>query len=112
MGQPERYLDAIRVALEALERETTIVQAVALTPRPTSWLRMLFVMSSCLSFDASDPLVVLLPALEEQLAASRHETEEACLQEVLLMEDRERMVVDRVWQGAGITLVALLLCTT
>jgi hypothetical protein len=34
-----------------------------------------------------------LPALEEQLATSRHETEEACLREILLMEDHERAVV-------------------
>jgi hypothetical protein len=35
----------------------------------------------------------LLPALEEQLAASHHLTEEACLEEVLLMEDHECTVV-------------------
>jgi hypothetical protein len=37
-----------------------------------------------------------LPALEEQLAVSRHETEEARLLEVLMMEDRKCVVVARV----------------
>jgi hypothetical protein len=41
-------------------------------------------------------LVFLLPALEEQLAASRQETKEAHLHEVLLMEDHERTLVDGV----------------
>ena len=68
---------------------------------------MLFVLLSSLSFTASDLLLVLLPALEEQLAASRHETEEARLWETLLMEDHERAVVARVWQGAGVALTAL-----
>ena len=58
--------------------------------------RMLFVLSSYLSFATSDLLVVLLPALEEQLATSHHETKEARLREVLLMEDHERAVVARV----------------
>jgi hypothetical protein len=38
-------------------------------------------------------LIILLPALEEQLVASRRETEEAHLWEFLLMEDHERVVV-------------------
>jgi hypothetical protein len=54
-------------------------------------------LSSYLTSAASDLLVVLLPALEEQLAASRHEMEEACLMEFLLMEDRERAVVAGIW---------------
>jgi hypothetical protein len=45
--------------------------------------------------------------LDEQLAASRHETEEARLQEVLLMEDCERTVVAGIYQGVNIALVAL-----
>jgi hypothetical protein len=40
-----------------------------------------------------------LPALEKQLAASCHEVEEVHLQEVLLMEDRERAVVAGICQG-------------
>ena len=45
--------------------------------------------------------------LEEQLAASSHEMEEARLREVLLMEDHKRAVVARVWQGANIALAVL-----
>jgi hypothetical protein len=37
-----------------------------------------------------------LPALEEQLAVSRHEMEEAHLWEVLMMEDRKCALVARV----------------
>jgi len=49
-------------------------------PRPISWVRVLSVLSSSyLTFVASDLLVVLLPALEEQLVASHHEMEEARL---------------------------------
>ena len=66
-------------------------------PRPASWVGALFVLLSYLLSMASDLPVVLLLVLEEQLVASRHETEEACLREVLLMEDRERAVVARVW---------------
>ena len=51
-------------------------------------------------------------ALEEQLAASRHETEEARLWEVLLMEDRECVFVAGIRQGADIALVALQLRTS
>lgn len=65
---------------------------------------MLFILSSCSSFAASDLLAVLLPALEEQQAASHHETEEARLREVLLMEDCECTVVAGVRQGASIAL--------
>ena len=43
-----------------------------------------------------DPLIVLLLALEEQLVASHHDTEEAHLREVLLMEDRKHAVVDGI----------------
>jgi hypothetical protein len=49
--------------------------------------------------------------LEEQLAASYHETEEARLREVLLMEDRERAVVAKIRQGASVALAALQLST-
>jgi N-acetylglutamate synthase-like GNAT family acetyltransferase len=38
-------------------------------------------------------LIILLPALEEQLVASRRETEEAHLREFLLMEDHKWVVV-------------------
>jgi hypothetical protein len=57
-------------------------------PRPMSWVRVLSILSSSYRTSAaSDLLVVLLLALEEQLAASRHKTEEAHLWEFLLMED-------------------------
>jgi hypothetical protein len=49
----------------------------------------------------------LFSVLEKQLAASRHEMEEA-----RLWEDRERVVVARIWQGAGVALAALLLRTS
>jgi hypothetical protein len=55
-------------------------------------------------------LPALLPVLKEQLVTSRHEVEEACLWEVLLMEDHERAVVAGIRQGAGIALAALQLC--
>jgi hypothetical protein len=48
-------------------------------------------------FATPDLLIFLLLVLEEQLVVSRHETEEAHLREVLLMEDHEHMVVSRVW---------------
>jgi hypothetical protein len=64
-------------------------------------------LSSYLTSTASDLLIVLLPALEEQLAASRHKTKEAHLQEFLLMEDHERAMVVRILQGAGITLTTM-----
>ena len=78
-------------------------------PRPVSWVRVLSVLSSSyLTFVASDLLVVLLPALEEQLVASHHEMEEDHLREVfLMMENRERAVVARVRQGAGVALATL-----
>jgi hypothetical protein len=38
--------------------------------------------------------------------------EEARLWEVLLMEDHERAVVARVWQGVGVTLATMQLCTS
>jgi hypothetical protein len=41
----------------------------------------------------ADLFTVLLPALEEQLAASHHEAEEAHLWEALLEEDHERTMV-------------------
>lgn len=72
---------------------------------------MLFVLMSCLSFTTSNVLVVMLLALEEQLAPSRHETEEAYLREVLLKEEHERAVVIGVWQGASIALAAMQLRT-
>ena len=53
----------------------------------------------------------MLSALEEQLAASYHETEEAHLREVLLMEDHERAVVAKIRQGADVALAALQLRT-
>ena len=58
-------------------------------------------------FIIPDLLAFLLLALEEQLAASRHEMEEARLREVLLMEDRECAVVAEILQGAGVALAAL-----
>jgi hypothetical protein len=48
-----------------------------------------------------------LLVLEEQLAAFHHKTEEARLREILLMEDRERVVVARIRQGTSVALVAL-----
>ena len=71
-------------------------------PRPISWVRVLSFLSSYLTPVASDLLVVLLPALEEQLVASHNEMEEAHLWEFLLMEDHERAVVVGIRQGAGI----------
>ena len=63
-------------------------------PRPISWVRVLSTLSSSyLTSIASDLLVILLPPLEEQLAASHHETEEARLWEFLLMEDYEQAMV-------------------
>ena len=50
-------------------------------------------------FVIPDVPAFLLPALEEQLAASRHKMEEAHLREVLLMKDHERVVVARTRQG-------------
>jgi hypothetical protein len=41
------------------------------------------------------------------LVASCHEIEEACLWEVLLMEDRERAVLAEIRQGGGVALAAL-----
>jgi hypothetical protein len=96
VGQLERYLNAIGVALTTSERETTAAQASTMMPRPISWVRVLSILSSYLTSAASDLLVVLLPVLEEQLAASRHEMEEACLREFLLMEDRKQAVVARI----------------
>ena len=64
-------------------------------------------MLSYLLFAAPNILIFLLLALEEQLVASRHETEEARLWEVLLMEDRECAVVAGILQGAGVALAAL-----
>jgi hypothetical protein len=49
--------------------------------------------------------------LEEQLAASRHEDDEACLREVLLMEDRERVVISGIRQGGGVALATAQLCS-
>lgn len=63
-------------------------------PRPVLWVRVLSgLLSSYLTFAASDLLVVLLLALEELLAASCHEIEEAHLQEFLLIEYYEQAVV-------------------
>ena len=56
---------------------------------------------------ASDLRVILLPALEEQLAASRHEAKAARLREFIVLEDRERAVVARIRQGANVALVAM-----
>jgi len=53
----------------------------------------------------------LILALEERLAASRQETEEVRLREVLLMEDREWAMVAGVWQGAIVALAAAQLRT-
>lgn len=52
------------------------------------------VLMSCPMSVASDLHVVLSPsALEEELVATRHEAEVACLRETLTVEDRERAVV-------------------
>jgi hypothetical protein len=45
--------------------------------------------------------------LEEQLAATRHETEDAHLQEFLLMEDHEQAVVAGILQGTDVTLTTM-----
>ena len=52
-------------------------------------------------------LAFLLPVLEEQLAVSHHEMEEAYLQEVLLMEDHEHAVVAEIQQDASVALADL-----
>jgi hypothetical protein len=62
-------------------------------------------------FIVLDLLAFLLPALEEQLAASHHEAKEARLREVLLMEDRERAMVAGIQQGASVALATLQLGT-
>jgi hypothetical protein len=62
-------------------------------------------------FAVPDLLAFLLPTLEEQLVASHHETKEARLWEVLLMEDHEHVVVLEIRQGAGIAPAALQLHT-
>ena len=80
-------------------------------PRPILWVRALSVLSSYLTHVASDLLIVLLSALEEQLAASHHETEEAHLWAFLLMEDHERAVVVGIRQGVDIALAAMQLRT-
>ena len=59
-------------------------------------------LACCLSF-----LTFLSPALEEQLAATHLEMEEAYLWEVLLMEDRKRATVARIRWGAGFALAVL-----
>jgi hypothetical protein len=107
VGRLERCLNAIGVVLTTSERETTAAQASTAMPRPVSWVRVLSILSSYLTSAASNLLVVLLPALEEQLAASRHEMEEACLREFLLMEDRERAVVVGIRQGVSVALTAM-----
>jgi hypothetical protein len=57
---------------------------------------MLYILLSHSFFIILDLPAFLLSALEEQLAASRHEIEEACLREVLLMRDRECMMVAEI----------------
>ena len=81
-------------------------------PRCVSWVRVLSALSSYLTSAASDLLVILLPALEEQLLVSHHEMEEAHLQEFLLIEDHEQAMVVGIWKGAIVALTAMQLCTT
>ena len=67
-----------------------------------------FILISCRMSVASDLRVVLSPsALEEELAATRHEAEVACLWETLAVEDHERAVVVGIQQGAGVALAAM-----
>jgi hypothetical protein len=47
-------------------------------------------------FVIPDLLAFLLPVLEEQLVASYQETKKVHLQEVILMEDHERVVVAEI----------------
>lgn len=47
VGWLERCLDPIGVALAALERETAMRRRRPSMPRPASWVRALFVLSSC-----------------------------------------------------------------
>jgi len=54
-----------------------------------------------------DPLIILFPALEEQLVASSHEAGEAHLQDALLMEDHEHVVVAGIWQRADVALATM-----
>ena len=56
---------------------------------------------------AIDLRVVLLPALEEELAVSCHDKEAACLRGFIIVEDRERVVMVGIWQGAGVALAAM-----
>jgi len=60
---------------------------------------------------ASDLRVVSLPALEEQLVASRHEEEVAHLRGFIVVEDCEWVVLAGIWQGASVALVAMQLRT-
>ena len=48
---------------------------------------------------AYDLRVVLLPALEERLAASRHEEEAGHLWKFVIAEDHERAGLAGIWQG-------------
>jgi hypothetical protein len=75
-------------------------------------LRLVVLLIVCHSLSSSDLPFFSSSALEEQLAASHHEMEEARLWEVLLMEDHERVVVARVQQRASVALAALQLCTS
>ena len=56
---------------------------------------------------AFDLHVILLPALEEQLAASHHEEEAARLRDIIVAEDHELAVVAGIWQGAGVALATM-----
>ena len=60
----------------------------------------------------TDLHVVLLPALEEQLAVSHHEEEAARLWGFIVAEDHEWVVVVGIWQGASVALAAMQLWTT
>ena len=51
--------------------------------------------------------VILLPALEEQLAASCHEAEVTHLRETLVVKNREWVVVARIWQGVSVALATM-----
>lgn len=80
-------------------------------PRLASWVRISSILTSCLMFAAFDCRVILLPTLEKQLAAARHEAEVARLRETISVEDHERAMVVGIWLGAGVGLAAMQLRT-
>ena len=68
-------------------------------PRPTSQLGVSLILMSGWMSAASDLRVVSLPALEEQLVASRHEEKVARLRGFIVAEDHERAGLAGIWQG-------------